>query len=261
MVQFNVFPGGKKRIVTFSYDDGRNDAELLELFNKYKVKGTFHLNGKELSDDEKLIIGKRYEGHEISCHTASHGWPSRMPHISIVNETIGNRVLLEQIARYPVIGMSYPSGSYDDRVIEAMRSCGIVYSRTTKDTMCFELPKDFMQWHPTCHHKKALDLCDKFLGEIDSQWCGPLFYIWGHSHEFRTDEEWGLMTELLEKISGNSKIWYATNYEIYRYIVAQHSLVISADETVFYNPSGTDVWVEKDKETVIKIDAGKTVTV
>lgn len=261
MVQFNVFPGGKKRIVTFSYDDGRNDDKLLELFNKYKVKGTFHLNGKELSDDEKLIIGKRYEGHEISCHTASHGWPSRMPHISIVNETIGNRVMLEQIARYPVIGMSYPSGSYDDRVIEAMRSCGIVYSRTTKDTMCFELPKDFMQWHPTCHHKKALDLCDKFLGEIDSQWCEPLFYIWGHSHEFRTDEEWGLMTELLEKISGNSKIWYATNYEIYRYIVAQHSLVISADETVFYNPSGTDVWVVKDKETVIKIDAGKTVTV
>ncbi len=261
MVQFNVFPDGKKRIVTFSYDDGRNDAKLLELFNKYKVKGTFHLNGKELSNDEKLIIGKRYEGHEISCHTASHGWPSRMPHISIVNETIGNRVLLEQIARYPVIGMSYPSGSYDDRVIEAMRSCGIVYSRTTKDTMCFELPKDFMQWHPTCHLKKALDLCDKFLGEIDSQWCGPLFYIWGHSHEFRTDEEWGLMTELLEKISGNSKIWYATNYEIYRYIVAQHSLVISADETVFYNPSGTDVWVEKDKETVIKIDAGKIVTV
>lgn len=261
VIQFNVFPNGKKRIITFSYDDGRNDIKLLELFNKYNVKGTFHLNGKELSDDEKLIIRKRYEGHEISCHTATHGWPSRMPHISIINETLSNRKLLEQISLYPVVGMSYPSGSYDNKTIEAMRSCGIVYSRTTKDTMCFELPTDFMQWHPTCHHNKALSLCNKFLNDIDSQWCGPLFYIWGHSHEFRTDEEWNLMIALLEKISNNDRIWYATNYEIWEYLSAQRSLVISADETIFYNPSSIDVWVEKDKMEIIKISAGETVII
>ena len=39
MLQFHVYPGGKKRIVTFSYDDGsRNDPRLIELFNKYGVK-------------------------------------------------------------------------------------------------------------------------------------------------------------------------------------------------------------------------------
>ena len=32
MIQFNIFPGGKKRIVTFSYDDGsENDRELISL--------------------------------------------------------------------------------------------------------------------------------------------------------------------------------------------------------------------------------------
>ena len=46
MIQYHVFPGGKKRIVTFSYDDGhKNDERLIGLFNKYGVKGTFHLNG------------------------------------------------------------------------------------------------------------------------------------------------------------------------------------------------------------------------
>lgn len=261
MIQYNVFPEGKKRIVTFSYDDGRCDEPLIELFNKYKIKATFHLNGKELNQQELLKKRELYFGHEISCHTASHGWPSRMPSQSIVDEVFSNRLLLEKMALYPVVGMSYPSGSYNSAAIEAMKASGIVYSRTTKNTMDFDLPDDFMEWHPTCHHNQALRLCDDFLRDLDSQWRSPLFYIWGHSHEFKTEDDWNMMTRILEKISGNDKIWYATNYEIYRYINAQHSLLISADENVFFNPTSTDVWVEKDKSLIIHIPAGKTVTI
>ena len=48
MIQFNIFPGGVRRVVTFSYDDGcDNDARLIELFNKYGVKGSFHLNARK----------------------------------------------------------------------------------------------------------------------------------------------------------------------------------------------------------------------
>ena len=55
MIQFHVYPGGKKRIVTYSYDDGhKNDERLIALFNKYKVKGTFHLNGKNYENDRIL---------------------------------------------------------------------------------------------------------------------------------------------------------------------------------------------------------------
>ena len=71
---------------------------------------------------------------------------------------------------------------------------------------------------------------------------------------------WRLVKDVREKLAGNPKIWYATSCEIYRYISAQYSLVISADETIFYNPSAIDVWVEKDKSQVIHIPAGKTVT-
>jgi hypothetical protein len=52
MIQYNDFPEGKKRIVTFSYDDGQRDEPLVALFNRYRVKATFHLNGKELDDNE-----------------------------------------------------------------------------------------------------------------------------------------------------------------------------------------------------------------
>lgn len=46
MLQYHIYPGGLRRIVTFSFDDGlENDARLIELFDKYNLKATFHLNG------------------------------------------------------------------------------------------------------------------------------------------------------------------------------------------------------------------------
>ncbi|MBE6703141.1 MAG: polysaccharide deacetylase [Ruminococcaceae bacterium] len=264
MIQYHVYPGGKKRVVTFSYDDGSsNDARLVEMFNKYGVKGTFHLNGGKYiakSDEELAAVRELYEGHEISCHTVHHGWPARMPVQSVVSEVMEDRRVLENMAGYPVIGMSYPSGSYSEEAIAALRACGIVYSRTVKSTKSFLLPENFLEWHPTCHHKDALPLCDKFLRDLDSEWTHPMFYIWGHSHEFRTEEEWQVMEQILQKLAGNDKIWYATNIEIYNYMMAQRMLQISADERVFYNPTATDLWVEKNKKQIVCIPAGGTVT-
>ena len=258
MIEYHVYPGGKKRIVTFSYDDGQKpDEKLIALMNKYNVKGTFHINGTELLT-KKEELRARYAGHEISCHTVHHGWPSRMPAQSVVFETIENRRVLEEIAGYPVVGMSYPSGSYDDVSVEAMRSCGIVYSRTVKSTATFQLPEDWMRWHPTCHHRDALPLCNRFMEELDSQWTLPLLYIWGHSFEFRTDDDWAYMENVISTIANNEKIWYATNIEIYNYMEAQKQLKISADETLFENPTATDLWVERNKRERLCIPAGST---
>lgn len=263
MIQYHIYPGGKRRVVTFSYDDGHaNDRPLINLFNRYGVKGTFHLNGinyREKSARELQEIGKLYEGHEISCHTYHHGWPSRMPRQSLVREITEDRRILEEIAGYPVVGMSYPSGSYSAEAEDVLRDCGILYSRTVRNTGDFLLPENFLEWHPSCHHKQALKLCKPFLDCLDSQWTFPLFYIWGHSFEFATDDDWSYMESVLKEISGNPKIWYATNIEIYNYMMAQRALQISYDETVFYNPSAISVWVEKDKERVFEIPAGKTV--
>lgn len=265
MIQFHVFPGGKKRVVTFSYDDGnQKDERLIGLFRQYGVKGTFHLNGMRyigISEEEREALRTRYLGHEVACHTVTHGWPARMPVQSVVGETFEDRKILEELFGYPVIGMSYPSGSFDAKSIDAMRACGIVYSRTTKNTKNFALPELFMEWHPTCHHKDALPLAEKFMGQLDSQWTHPLLYIWGHSHEFKTEEDWAHMENVLKTVSGSEKIWYATNIEIYNYMMAQQMLQISADETMFYNPTATTVFVERNKKEIIEIPAGTTVRV
>lgn len=263
MIQYHIYPGGARRIVTFSFDDGsQNDARLISLFDQYHLKATFHLNGKNYigkTDEGLNAVRKIYRNHEIACHTLSHGWPSRMPNASVVAEIMDDRKILEKIAEYPVTGMSYPSGSYNQKVIQIMDSCDIDYARTVNDTQDFDLPEDFLQWHPTCHFKKAMPLAERFLRDIDSPWTKPLFYVWGHSHELITEEDWKNTEKLLQILCNNDKIWYATNGEIFDYISAQKMLKISADERMFYNPAATDVWVEKDKTRIIKIPAGTTI--
>ena len=38
---------GKKKALTFSYDDGvTQDIRLIEIFNKYNLKATFNLNSE-----------------------------------------------------------------------------------------------------------------------------------------------------------------------------------------------------------------------
>lgn len=263
MIQLNRFPDGKRRAVTFSYDDGsENDVRLIELFNRYGVKGTFHLNGVNYigkTDDELLTIRKRYEGHEISCHTLRHGELNRMTSVSMIREVMEDRKILERIAGYPVVGMSYPNGRWDARVTDVLRACGIVYSRTAKSTgAAIEFPDDMLEWHPSCHHKDAMPIIEHYLETIDSEWYRPLLYIWGHAHELRCEADWSYMEKLVASVAGNDKIWYATNIELYDYTAAQRNLRISADESIIFNPSNLAVWVERDKKDVLKIEPGQT---
>jgi hypothetical protein len=84
-----------------------------------------------------------------------------------------------------------------------------------------------------------------------------LFYIWGHSHEFLTEEQWAEMEALVASLANKQQVWYATNGEIVAYRTAQQALIVSADETMIYNPTATDVWINKDREPVF-IPASQT---
>lgn len=78
-----LWPEGHRHAVTFSYDDGRiQDRRLIEIFNRYGMKGTFNLNtstiGREttVSADE---IRTLYTGHEVACHFLTHPFPTCIP--------------------------------------------------------------------------------------------------------------------------------------------------------------------------------------
>jgi hypothetical protein len=43
-------------------------------------------------------------------------------------------------------------------------------------------------------------------------------------------------------MAGHEDIWYATNIEICRYVKAVRALDVSADGTMIYNPTATEIW-------------------
>jgi peptidoglycan-N-acetylglucosamine deacetylase len=50
-----LFPEGKSKALILSYDDGRTeDRQLVQLMNKYALKGTFHLNSNKLGSEGYL---------------------------------------------------------------------------------------------------------------------------------------------------------------------------------------------------------------
>ena len=75
MKVYTCFPGGKAKALTMSYDDGKlEDIRLVEIFNKYGIKGTFNINYGQMDIDQTGLPHPRlhkdqvkdlYQGHEI----------------------------------------------------------------------------------------------------------------------------------------------------------------------------------------------------
>lgn len=47
-----LYPGGKTKALTFSFGDGKiHDRRIVQRFEKYGLKGTFHLNSGRLGKE------------------------------------------------------------------------------------------------------------------------------------------------------------------------------------------------------------------
>jgi peptidoglycan/xylan/chitin deacetylase (PgdA/CDA1 family) len=259
------YPGGKHKALTMSYDDGRKaDERLVGIFNRHGIKGTFHINSAffgsskhdRLTEEECL---KLYEGHEVSAHTLTHPTIARCPKEQIVYEVMEDRKNLERIFGYTIRGMSYPNGSYNPQIKEMLPQLGIEYSRVVETTQGgFGLPHDFLEWKATCHHKNNLmKHAETFVGLHKKQYL-YLMYVWGHSYEFDTDNNWGIMEEFCAYAGGHDDIWYATNIEIVDYLKAYGQLKFAASLEFVYNPTALAMWLSVDGE-IKEIPGGATV--
>lgn len=258
------FPDGKRKALTFSYDDGQIfDRKLVEIFNKYGMKATFHLNSGTLSEDrghEAFVtreeVAQLYKGHEVAVHGVWHkSLPSLSKHRMIL-ELEDDRKALEALTGTMVQGMSYAFGSYNGDVIEVAKSLGIKYSRTVNSTGGFFPPADFMAWNPTCHHDGDLmGLAERFL-KLPHYEELPVFYVWGHSFEFGRKNDYSVMEQFAGKLAGKEDIWYATNIEICEYIEATRRQEFSADGLTMKNPTAMTVWVST-REGIMEVKPGQ----
>ena len=258
---YTQFPGGKHKVLTLSYDDGKiADKRLLDIFNEHGLKGTFNVNsGLEdrpftESYDERIPIKdykELYRGHEIACHTVLHPTIARSPKEQMVLQIIEDRRALEEVMGYTVRGLAYPNGSVDDNVVKACRACGIRHARTVHSTLTFDMPSDFLRWNPTCSHKNTalFDLAKDF-SEIHKTQYLYMLYVWGHSYEFEKDNNWDIIERFSKEMGGHDDIWYATNIEIVDYLDAASRVQVSVNGDFAYNPSAMSVWLEVDKKSV-----------
>lgn len=263
-----LFPNATKKALTFSYDDAtKQDRRLVALFDKYNLKGTFNLNsnkhlGKESTED---LIGEKevkelYKNHEVAVHTFTHFNPYFATATVKTSEVYEDRKALEKITGRVVTGLAYPYGIVGgEEMFTAMRACGIDYGRRTAPTRKFNLPEDFYNWFPTCHHNEPelMKLADDFLLDNPNT---KLFYCWGHAFEFHKDNNWEVIEAFCEKISNKPDVWYATNKQIFDYVTAFRNLVFSLDNKLVYNGSAIDVWFKYgDKE--YRVPSGETIEI
>ena len=273
---FMRFFDGKPKALTFSYDDGvTQDIRLMEIFTARGMKGTFNINsssfGKAYNDLQHILtaeqVASEYKkgGHEVACHGLTHDFLEKLTDDRALYEIFMDRCNLEKVTGGIVRGMAYAWGTYNADSIKMAKAAGIVYSRTTVSTGNFGLPSDWLQWHPTCHHNdsRIMELADSFnngspnsLPYDRNPW---LFYVWGHSYEFDAAGNWAHIEAFCDKTAGKEDVWYATNIEVHDYIEAYRALIFSCDGELVHNPSGMDVWLERDLKTFC-VSAGKTIS-
>ncbi|RCW49372.1 polysaccharide deacetylase family protein [Paenibacillus prosopidis] len=248
------FPEGRHKALTMSYDDGMiADRRLVSTFNRYGIKGTFHLNsglfgtGNRLTEQEAAVL---YTGHEVSAHTLTHPTIARCPKEQIVYEIMEDRKGLERLVGYTVRGISYPNGSFNQEIKQMLPALGIEYARVVQTTGGFSMPDDWHEWKPSCHHNDQLiEKTETFIGLHKSQYL-YLMYVWGHSYEFDNDDNWELIERFCELAGGRENIWYATNIQIVDYMNAYNQLKFSAGLDFVYNPSAQSVWINVDGRIV-----------
>jgi peptidoglycan/xylan/chitin deacetylase (PgdA/CDA1 family) len=121
-----------KLIVTTSWDDVTVlDLKLLDLLDKYKLKGSFYvigkLVGKRVSEDQLRHIS---ETHEIGAHTMKHVTLTRVSNEEAKKEIKESKRFLEKIIENEVTSFAYPKGKYNKKHVKMVKDAGFVCART-----------------------------------------------------------------------------------------------------------------------------------
>lgn len=223
---------GKSKAVTFSFDDGiLQDIRAVEILNRYGLKATFNINTGSLGTSGSLIRNGRsvsfdrlradklkaaYEGHEVAVHGFTHPDLRKLSDAEVIDQVEQDRKILEALTGDEVVGMAYPFGFYDGRIIELLgKNTPIRYSRTVTSTYNFDLPTEPLAFHPSIHQidEKLFDLASEFLKlKTDKP---QMLSVWGHTFEMDAELiSWERFEEFCKFISGQDDIFYGTNKDV-----------------------------------------------
>jgi peptidoglycan/xylan/chitin deacetylase (PgdA/CDA1 family) len=211
------------------WDDGvEDDIRLCEILRAHGAKASFNLNPglhgatrsapwryKECKDVSRLATSELmsvYEGFNIANHTVSHPWPLKIPITEWRSEVFDGRKQLQDIFQQPILGFAYPYGQHDEATAVVVAEAGHTYGRSVlRSTPCHPSPDRFCQ--PTdCHHATS-DFWEIF--ERAKSAGATVFYFWGHSYEFLTEEDWQAYTNKLIRFNADPDVVWADLPDIF----------------------------------------------
>ncbi len=269
-IEIPLFPDAKRFAFTTSWDDGQiHDRRIISSFNEWGIKGTFNLNSGILLKNKGVAgstfiapeeVATLYTGHEVAVHTVTHPWLEKLDASQIAWEVLEDRRILEDLAGYPIRGMAYPFGTYNQQVINVLRALGIVYSRTVENKWNNWPVSEPLAWAATCHQFNMDEggPVERFKKWAENPRNSGLIYIWGHSYEFDRGNCWERLEQVYKPFSGRQDTWYCTNIELFDYEEARKRIVIAANRKTAFNPSALPVTLKADGK-VLSVPAGKTI--
>lgn len=118
----------EEKIIALTFDDGphpKETHEILDVLDKYKVKGTFFVVGKHANWYSHPLIRAAKEGHEIGNHTFSHPDISNLSSEDIKREIKEcEDTLVKLTGKNPTL-FRPPYGSYSEKKLgEIAKECG-----------------------------------------------------------------------------------------------------------------------------------------
>lgn len=225
---------GRKKALTFSFDDGvTQDERLIAMLDRYGMRATFNINSGFFGGKNELIRNgvsvrhdklsaeearRVYAGHEVAAHTLTHPLLPKQTDDEIVRQVEEDRRALSEVFGREVCGLAYPCGgkNYDARVQALVKEkTGCRYARTIESTGNFELPADHYAWNPTVYYietDEMFALGERFLAMKPD--APQLFYIWGHAYELDAWNFWERFEAFCQMMSGKDDIFYGTNSEV-----------------------------------------------
>lgn len=272
-IEIPPFPEGKRIAVTISFDDGHSfDKKIVEKFNEWGLKATFFLftgplqnTGKPSNPEERVFldcseIAEVYRGHEVGIHSVTHPHLPLLSPAQVADEVLECRKALEDLVGYPVRGMAYPYGTFNQPVIELLRALGIAYSRTTiKESPCFPAKEPLALGVTTHQYATNPTVPELFQQLYDNPKYSGVFYPWGHGFEFHDKNDWDSLERIYEPLSGKPDVWYCTNLELVDYEEARKRMIIAANRKTAYNPSAIAVTLRVDGKLIAVPGGAKSV--
>jgi peptidoglycan/xylan/chitin deacetylase (PgdA/CDA1 family) len=204
------------------WDDGvEDDIRLCELLREKGARASFNINagmhGRERGhrwvyqeSKEVLRLARQelpsvYEGFTIANHSLTHPWADRISTEEWRAEVNEGRKELQDLFGQPILGFAYPFGVTGPEISAVVREAGHVYARDCRAaTPCFP-PEDPMLFAADCHHAEH-DFWERYARAKAAN--ASVFYFWGHSYEFVTEEEWRIFADKLDRFNADpDAVW------------------------------------------------------